>query len=164
MTAVGATAVGLTSVRANLEFEMIINIGSTIILWMILVLTVEEGGGGRGMYIRLFRTSIRGVVESRYGPGNNYQLTHFHLIRYCLLGSFFLILLNDNNLTLLLTFGAPNVFDMPLLSNQNTSRRDSDNFVTAVSSFGSLVVCWSLCLSVCLSVKKLPLLEYKSNI
>ena len=39
MTAVGATAVGVTAVGNNLEFEMIINIGSTIILRMILVST-----------------------------------------------------------------------------------------------------------------------------
>ena len=38
MTAVGATAVGVTEVRNNLELEMIINIGSTILLRMILVL------------------------------------------------------------------------------------------------------------------------------
>ena len=38
MTAVGATAVGVTEVRNNLELEMIINIGSTIILRMILIL------------------------------------------------------------------------------------------------------------------------------
>ena len=37
MTAVGATAVGVTAVRNNLEFEMIINIRSTIIIRMILV-------------------------------------------------------------------------------------------------------------------------------
>ena len=32
MTAVGATAVGVTAVRNDLEFKTIINIGSTIIL------------------------------------------------------------------------------------------------------------------------------------
>ena len=37
MTVVGARAVGVTAVGKNLELEMIINIGSTIILRMILV-------------------------------------------------------------------------------------------------------------------------------
>ena len=37
MTAVGATAVGVTAVRNKLEFETFINIGSTILLWMTLV-------------------------------------------------------------------------------------------------------------------------------
>ena len=39
MTAVDATAVGVTAARNNLEFKMIINIGSTIILRMILILS-----------------------------------------------------------------------------------------------------------------------------
>ena len=37
MTAVGVTAVGVTAVRNNLEFKMIINIGTTIILRIIVV-------------------------------------------------------------------------------------------------------------------------------
>ena len=37
MIAVAATAVGVTAIRNNLEFEMIINIGSTFILRMTLV-------------------------------------------------------------------------------------------------------------------------------
>ena len=43
-TTVGATAVGITAVRNILEFLTIINIGSSIILWLTLFLSLHYAG------------------------------------------------------------------------------------------------------------------------
>ena len=52
MTAIGATAVGVTAVRNDLKLKTIINIGSTIILWWSLFLHQPQWEGK----IRLFRS------------------------------------------------------------------------------------------------------------